>query len=72
MTTPSKVCARPEITFPIAEKNEERTPARILTRFWRMARIPVKTEAMAVKMEVMREEIDSRIDGILSDEFEAV
>lgn len=37
-----------------------------------MARIPVKTEAMAVKMEVMREEIDSRIDGILSDEFEAV
>lgn len=64
---PSNVCANPLSIVPIAATKELSIPAMTLRMFWAMARIPVKTEPMAEKMDWIRVLIESRTEGMVAD-----
>jgi len=63
---PSKVCAKPEMVVPTAEKAVEITPRMRLRICWKTATMEPMTEVMAPKMEEMREPMESTREGIFA------
>lgn len=62
---PWKVCANPPIAVPTAAKVVWMRPIKMLRMCWKMARIPVKTEVMALMMEPTMPSAELVTDGIL-------
>ena len=62
---PSKVCARPEIDVPMAERKVWKTPRMAFKRPWKTATMEPKTAVMAPKMEEIRDSRELMSEGMM-------
>jgi hypothetical protein len=66
LNSPSKVCARPDIIVPTAERAVLRTSKRVLNRVWNTARIEVKMALIAPKIEETKLPKESTREGMIA------
>jgi len=62
---PSNVCASPEMAVPAAAKREPMMPKTMLKACWKRASIPVKMDIMPVRIEEIKEVMESKMEAIL-------